>query len=434
MRSLRPGELIQALHGLAIGRRTFTRTPFYSRDEMCAWQWQRISTLVRHAYETVPFYRSHYGAAGFKPGDLKTWDDFHALPSVRKDQVVENFPDRMIAKQYRLADLIVSRSSGSSGQALDIAYDSKAMITYLLAGLRLYGMGFPYRPWHRQLYIYTSPYPLTSLFGLYPMTFVSTLAPIPEIVQAMIETRPHLLVCYPSHLREIAAAMHDKDLAALPLRAISVNSEMSTQAERDDLARRFGCPVLDEYSSEELTRIAGQCRKGTYHVFEDINYMECIPDEARTDGIGCLVGTNLHNLAMPMIRYEQSDLGDLAETRCQCGWTFRALSSLEGRQNDTFVMPSGRRLSSGFLLDMTYDLLLTFRSEIRDFCLIQEETDEVLLEVVPGPGWTDDIAADVCRRLRQRFEDGVRVTVAPVTSCFKTKTGKRNPIISRVGR
>ena len=87
----------------------------------------------------------------------------------------------------------------------------------------------------------------------------------------MRQYKPHLLVCYPSHLKQILEAASEEDLALLRPKAISVNSEMSTQAERDRVASLLRCTVLDEYSSEELTRIAAQCCQKTYHVFEDIN-------------------------------------------------------------------------------------------------------------------------------------------------------------------
>ena len=436
MRNLKLRELVDLLRAFATGGRFLATTPHLSSERTREWQWQKLVTLVRHAYDKVPFYRDLYTNAGFQPGDLKDWSDFHRLPTVSKEQVIANYPDRIIAKGFDPESLIVSRSSGSSGKPLDIAYDATAMTTYMLAGLRLYRMGFDYKPWHRQLYVYTSPYPLNSIFGLYPLTFVSTLAPIPDIVKSIRETRPHLLVCYPSHLEQIARVLDRKDIPSIPLRAISVNSEMSTQAQRDELSRYFGCPVLDEYSSEELTRIAAQCRHGTYHVFEDINYMEVQPDPSRSDGAGLLIGTNLHNYAMPMIRYEQNDIAAIAESAstCACGWKFRALTRLEGRKNDSFVMPSGRLISSGFLLDATYEFLLRYRSEIRDFCLIQEATDRVVLEIVPGPGWNSAISGEIVSRLKQFFEPAVEVTVRDVVECVKTRSGKRNPIICRVRR
>jgi phenylacetate-CoA ligase len=338
----------------------------------------------------------------------------------------------MLRAGFDLDRLVVSRSSGSSGKVLDICYDSEAMVVYSLAALRLYRMGFAYRPWHRQLYIYTSPYPFQSLFGLFPMSFVPTLTPIPEIVRALDRIRPHLLVCYPSHLKQIEAELPEATRRNMRLKCVSVNSEMSTQAERDHLATRLGCPVLDEYSSEELTRIAAQCRCGAYHLFEDINYLEIHPAPGAVPGDpGIIVGTNLHNLAMPMIRYVQHDLGTIVERPCACGWNFRQLVNLQGRKNDSFLMPSGREISSGFLLDATYEILLTWRTAVRDFCLIQGARDRVQLQIVPGEGWNAEIARQIRGRFESFFEPGVAFQIEEVKECVKTRSGKRNPIIRR---
>lgn len=430
MRNLRLTELLSLGGRLAFGSRFLGQSPFWSRDAMQAWQFARIQALVAHAFAKVPFYRDLYQAAGFAPGDLRTWDDFRRLPTVSKDMVIANFPQGMLAAGYDLGRLVVSRSSGSSGKPLDICYDSPAMVTFTLAGLRLYRMGFPYRPWHRQIYIYTSPYPLDSLFGLYPMSFIPTLAPIPVIAQAVERLQPQLLVGYPSHLRQVAPVLSERARSRLKL--VSVNSEMSTQAERDHLSRLLGCPVLDEYSSEELTRIAAQCRHHRYHLFEDINYIEVQPiPGAAKDAPGIVIGTNLHNLAMPMIRYVQNDLGRISEDACSCGWRFRTLVELQGRRNDSFVLPSGRELSSGFLLDATYEVILTWRTAVNDFCLIQEANDRIVLQVVPGPGWNLEVDQGIRNRFASFFEPGVVFTTALVDACEKTLTGKRNPIIRR---
>ena len=424
MRNLQLGELFALGASLRVTYRTLERMPHVSRDEMLAWQFDRIRRLIEHAYGKIPFYRGLYDRAGFQPADLKSWDDFARLPIVEKDDVIANYPQQMLEPGYDLNQLIVSRSSGSTGKVLDIAYDQRAMSTFILAGLRLYRMGFRYLPWHRQLYIYTSPYPLHSLFGMYPLHFISTLTPVPEIVTTLRRVRPALLVCYPSHLRQIASAIPDDERTKLGLKVISVNSEMSSQPERDDLQRQFGCPVLDEYSSEELTRIAAQCLVGTHHLFEDINYMEVV------DGV--LVGTNLHNFAMPMIRYQQNDVGKIQEWSCECGWRFRRLTQFEGRRNDSFIMPSGKTLSSGFLLDATYEFLLSYRTAVREFCLIQESLTSVVLEIVPDAGWNAEIAAKITERFRQFLEAEVTFRVEIVAECQKTKSGKKNPILRRI--
>ncbi len=436
MRRLRLAEKNDLLRMLALGGRRLRRSPRLSRDEMASWQLARIRELVVHAYATVPLYRRLYSEVGFEPGDLHGWEDFRRLPLVSKDLLISCYPDRAISGSFRRTNLIVSRSSGSTGSVLDVVYPAETLIAYVLATLRVYQMGFPYRPWHRHLYVYTAPYPFSSVFGLYRLWFVPTLAPIEQIVRKLLTVKPHLLVCYPSHLRQIAEIAGDDVLARIRPRLVSVSSEMSTQAERDQLADRFGCPALDNYSSEELARIAAQCRFGTYHIFEDMNYLEVVDEGGEPSaGLGALVGTNLHNFAMPLIRYQQNDLGAIAEPEagdCPCGWHFRVLRQLEGRKNDSFVLPSGRVLTSGFLLDATYEFLLRHRNAVRDFCLIQESACRVRLEVVPGRGWSPEVGRRIAARFRELLEPGVDFRVEVVAECEKTRSGKRNPIRSRL--
>lgn len=431
MRSLAARELFGLVAGLLVDGPGLRRRQRWPRERLRTWQLARLQRIVRHAYDNVPLYRDKYDRAGVSPRDLRTLDDLRRFPTVTKAEIIAQFPERTLARGFELADVIVSRSSGSSGQVLDIAYDSRSMTTFILAGLRLFRMGFNYRPWHRQLYVYTSPYPLSSLAGLYPMHFVSTLAPDSEILGAIQRVRPHLLVCYPSHLRHLLSEARSRGIRLPAPRLVSVNSEMSSQAERDEIARELGCPVLDEYSSEELTRIAAQCSHGVYHVFEDINYLETVDESGQpVTGQGLIVGTNLHNRAMPMIRYEQCDLGRVSEAACPCGRTFRQLSDLQGRANDSFVLPSGRTITSGFLLDATYDAILSFRTAILDFCLVQLESDSIVLEIVPGKGWTTEIERELQRRFMSHFGAGVSFRVVVVAECRKTKSGKRNPIMN----
>ncbi|MAJ29261.1 hypothetical protein CBD41_07555 [bacterium TMED181] len=432
MRNLQLKELSMLLKEFVLGGKFLKKSPYWSRDELLEWQWQKIRLMVTHAFENRSFYQKHYQSAGFEPGDLKSWDDFHQLPLVTKDDVIQNYPDGMLEKGHNLDELIVSRSSGSSGKVLDICFDSKGMVLFSLAGLRLYQMAFPYKPWHRQVYVYTSSYPFDSLFGMYPMHFVPTLTPIPEIIDRLIKINPHLLVCYPSHLKQIVADMTAEQISQLQLRGVSVNSEMSTQAERDHLSEVLGCPVLDEYSSEELTRIAAQCQHGAYHLFEDLNYMESQPlPDGQPGDAEVIIGTNLHNFAMPMIRYVQNDLGRYVDKKCPCGWKFRQLVQLQGRKNDSFLMPSGKEISSGFLLDATYEILLTWRTAVYDFCLVQESLEQIHLEVVKGAGWNEEIKSKIIGQFSNYFETGVNFKISEVAECTKTRSGKRNPIIRR---
>lgn len=264
---------------------------------------------------------------------------------------------------------------------------------------------------------------------------LQTATPAAKILAELKRLKPELLVCYPSHLKQILQNVPKSERLQIRPRAVSVNSEMSTQAERDYLSTLLGCPVLDEYSSEELTRIAAQCRHKTYHLFEDINYIETLDATGRTtNDTGVIVGTNLHNFAMPMIRYQQNDLGKIQVTDCSCGWNFLRLVGFQGRRNDSFELPSGKILSSGFLLDATYEFLLAYRTAVKDFCLIQRTRTTIALQVKPGAGWNDEVKQNITERFRGFLEPNMEFQIQIVADCEKTKTGKRNPIINMMNR
>ncbi|MCB0348943.1 MAG: phenylacetate--CoA ligase family protein [Bdellovibrionales bacterium] len=418
------GQLVTQISSLA-------RKPYMSRKQIEAYQLERLKLILDVAKKNV----SHYQQKNLlDPSRINSLEDWQQLPVLTKQDLLNlDVPDR-INRNFKTEDLIVSKSSGSTGKALDVFYDEDSYNFFILAGLRLYFMVFKYLPWHKQTYIYTSPYPLKSLFGAYPLNFISTLNPIDDTIDKLKKNPPDLLVCYPSHLRAIAAQLTEEDLKIIRPKAINVNSEMSSQAERNYLEKVFKCFVFDDYSSEELTRIASQCRNYSYHIFEDLNYIEILDDNMKPvkDGVvGNIVGTNLHNIGMPLIRYMQGDRGAIVSKKCECGRNFKILETLEGRKNDAFTLSTGEVISSGFLLDLTYGVFLNYPNSVSAFCLIQEEHDNWTIELVPGEKWDEKLKTLIPEKLSADLKkSNVTIRSKVVSEVRKTKSGKANPIIS----
>jgi phenylacetate-CoA ligase len=411
------------------------RRPHWHRTRLEAYQIHQMRRRLDEARSTVPLYRRKR----LPPSDrIRQLSDWAALPLLTKDELLSAPESDHLSEAFRREDLIQSKSSGSTGKALDVYYDRDSFYLFVLAGLRLCWMAFPYRPWHRQTYIYTSPYPLDSLFGMYPMEFISTLAPIPEALEKLRARPPDLLICYPSHLRSLVDQMTLEDFERIRPRAVNVNSEMSSATERKYLGDKLHTFVFDDYSSEELTRIASQCRHLNYHVFEDINYIEIVDDRGQLvpEGtVGHIVGTNLHNRAMPLLRYLQGDRGAIRSADCPCGRSFRILAKLEGRKNDAFALPGGDHVSSGFLLDLTYSVFLDFDGAVSSFCLIQDVLETWTLEMVRGSRWSPDLERIIPARLEQKLNrPGIRIVPKLVDQVTRTASGKANPIISRIAK
>lgn len=437
MRPFTNRELAANTARIAAAYPAFAARPYAPRGVMRAHQLRLLKRLVASAYESVPLYREKYRAAGVHPRDLRVLDDLLRFPTVTKAEIVDAGADSR-ARGLDPAACLVSKSSGSTGVVLDVVHRASEVAVQGLAMNRLLTMLGRYLPWHRLVYVYTSEYPARSLWGLYPMTLVPTLWPVARLAARLRELRPEWLACYPSHLRALVAELGPDGAATLGLRGVSVSSEQSSQRERDDLARALGCPVLDEYSTEELTRIAAQCDAGTYHLFEDVTLVEILdpttqqPVPAGTPGE--VVGTYLHNHAMPFIRYRQGDLARVSDAPCRCGRTLRAMSELAGRELDAFVLPSGRVLTSGWLLDATYSFLLDVGADLRAFTLTQETRERVVIRVVPGRRFAAESAGAIERRFRELAAEPLDVRVEVVAELPRASGGKLSPIVSRVGR
>ena len=51
-----------------------------SREQIRAWQDERLVKQVRNVWDNVPYYRKKLEAKGLTPDDIKGVDDLHKLP------------------------------------------------------------------------------------------------------------------------------------------------------------------------------------------------------------------------------------------------------------------------------------------------------------------------------------------------------------------
>jgi len=434
VRRFTPLEYVRACVKAAAVAPAFLRRPYRDASAYREYQTRRVARLIRYAYTRTPFYRNKYDEAGVTPDDFHELDDLARFPTTTKEELIE----AIVAGTLGTQGGIESVSSGSSGKIITVTHRPSDTHAYAVGRFRILNMTGVLRPWDRTLYVYTSEFPARSLFGLYPSRFVSTLNDLRDSIRRIRALRPRVLCIYPSRLLEMAAMLDAPSASALGLALISVNSETSSPEQRSAMAEHFGCPVLEEYSTEELGWTATECAFHTLHIWEDMVRLETLDSDVdvatRPGDVGEIVGTNLHNFATPFIRYRQGDLGSIHDVTCECGRTFRALEHLVGRKNDAFHFDSGS-VSPAYLLDSIYSLVLDHSLPIADFCLLQETRNRVTFQFASrrrdaSPGLTQAIE----RHLAPLFPPGVTVRAHPTAQMYKTATGKRNPIVSLVSR
>jgi phenylacetate-CoA ligase len=140
----------------------------------------------------------------------------------------------------------------------------------------------------------------------------------------------------------------------------------------------WGAKVVDIYTTRECGYLAVQCpQTANYHVQEGAFVEILRPDDTpcQPGETGRVVVTPLHNLAMPMIRY---DLDDLAEAgpSCACGRGLPVLTRIAGRVRNMLRLPDGNRV---------WPLIGTYRDAIpaiRQRQVVQHSLQELELRLV----------------------------------------------------
>ncbi len=401
------------------------------------WAERQLEATVKSAYRQVPYYREAFDRAGIDIANFSA-ADLGKLPFFTKNELQANFPAKLVADGTQLDRCKHSATTGSSGKAVNFVFHPRTYAYYLATSLRVYTM-IGYRPWHKIVYIkYTQVSTPKVGFGkFFRVAHIPSMIPVQEQIRRLREEKPDLLVGYASIILDVARNVTPADLADIRPRFVSVNSEMSTQAQRDFIASVFDCPVYDEYSTEETWMVASQCPHGSYHLFTDnvwVEFLDPQGNEVAPGEVGEIVLTTLRSPAMPFIRYRIGDLGRKGEGPCACGSAFPVLKAFDGRADDAFVLPSGGRLPSLKLLNAFTTFIKSDPGLMREFRLVQEKVDQVLVKLVKGPEFAEERVQKLLQRLQEVIREPVTMRVEYFDSLDREGRIKQKAITSLVGK
>lgn len=364
--------------------------PFLNQplEDIKEWQLKRLSYLVDYAYENIPLYRKKYSEVGFIPGSIKTWDDFYKLPYLYKEELIEGFPNEIVKNVEEF--VLSTRSSGSSGKFVTIAVSEEAIYKDTLQTIRQFKMqsGGKYCAEDTILYIYTCPWWVNNIGRNYKQDFLPTTTKVEDAVKYIMNTKPRYISTYPTYLEKIAST--GVKLSDYGVELVIVHSEQSNAKQRKMLSELLDVTILDEYSSEELTRIALECPKHQYHLEEDACFIEIIDGNGNKlpDGkMGIVVGTNLLNTATPIIRYVQGDLATITtHKKCACGNNGRIIEGVEGRNMDTIITNTGESIPASCFMDIAYNWFLVYNIPVHGlkYQFVQTKIGKLDLYIIEG--------------------------------------------------
>ncbi|HWM90797.1 MAG TPA: phenylacetate--CoA ligase family protein [Thermoanaerobaculia bacterium] len=413
-----------------VGQRMMARLRFLRAAQW--WDPERLETertrllrdLLTVACREVPFYRSLYGDAPKELGNL---------PVATKAALRAGYPHATTRDTGQR--FYESCSSGSTGANFCVREDSETAgwhrASFLLA---LEWSGWRIGDPHLQT-------GMTLRRGLVKgvkdrllrCAYVSAFDLSDEALDRGLEILERRRI---EHLRGYPGSLYYLARRALetgwnrPLRGIVTWGDSLYAHYRETIERAFGTRVLDTYGIGEGMQVSAQCEeRGLYHVHALDVIVECVDDDGNPvppGQTGHLLLTRLHPGPMPLIRYRVGDLGVMSSDPCPCGRGFTTMSSIQGRDTDVVVTPSGNRLIVHFFTG-----ILSRFPEIESFQVTQESPDAILLRVVPAVGYSEEVPPRIVAALREKGAD-LEIEVDTTDEIPTAPSGKRRFVISRL--
>jgi len=327
-------------------------------------QLRQLHGLLSHAYQTVPHYQQSLDQAGFNPAQPLTEQVFSALPILtRRD--LQLAPARITSDAVPRphGQTATISTSGSTGRPVQVTRtELSRLIGHALilrehawhhrdlsagiAVIRFVEDRDAARPpdgLHQQGWDSYSH----RVYPTGPCALLSIGSPVGDQLAWLRRENPTYLMTYPTNLRALVERMHAESVHLDALKGVQTISE-TLDSETRNLAREvLGVPVVDSYGATEMGIIASQCpRFDHYHTHAEAVYAEvlrpdgspCAPGEA-----GRVVVTDLHNFAMPLIRYAIGDFAEVGEP-CACGRGLPVIRRILGRVRNMLTLPTGEQV------------------------------------------------------------------------------------------
>lgn len=408
------------------------RDQWRSPEELARLRDQRLAAMVRRASEEVPAVRERLQAAGVGPGAIRTVADLSRLPVVGKTEVAGLARPRALSSRVDQKHLVKDRTSGSSGNPLEVfltrADASIAGMAWVRAMLA-HGM----RPWDRRLEI-SGPHNIQGRgrwyhrLGLWTWQGVSAFEDPESWLRAWREARADILWGYTGSLHIFAGHLLERGIEDVRPRLVFGVSDTVDPAARVAVREAFGTRLIDLYGAAESGLIAWECPVcDGYHLNSDLVVTELLRDGSAVAAgeTGSVIVTRLFSRAMPFLRYDVGDLAVASDASPRCGRGLPLLREVQGRDDDRLVLPSGRVLSPMFSFGVMKPV-----TGVRQWRVLQQCSLGLVVLAVPGPSFGTEGSERIRRRWRECLGEPLPLEVRVVDRIAPLPSGKIKAVFS----
>jgi phenylacetate-CoA ligase len=404
---------------------------YWPREKFEEYQLYQLKDLMRHAYNTVPYYTDLMDEHGIHPDSIHDFEDFKKLPILTKDEIRKN-PERFISTQYQRKHMQTVSTSGSTGNQLTFMYERGGTLAKERAFIKKMFDGFGVKSNDRSVVIRGTKERMerirfnrfnNTLYIINPVFNKNSIVEYAGIISAF---NPNVIKGYPSYIFVFAKYLqsHPVNKSFSELKLILCHSEKLYNFQHEVIINTFGVPVFTQYGMTEMCVFMNTCPAGrSNHVVPQYGYIEIIPDPAYNGSghTGKIIATGFNNYAFPFIRYDTGDIGSIPDTiACRCGRNYLQVKDIIGRTQDFLKANSESHISP-----IEFDYMVASLKNYIDIQLVQHNPDTLELRIVPDDNYQSGDEDSFVSRIKKRFNNNMHIKISHVDSIERTPGNKK---------
>ena len=389
----------------------------------------KLKKLLIHATEKTVYYKK------YKSDIDNPYQWLSLFPILEKSDIVRHSSDLVYDANRKL---IINSSSGSTGEQTTIFWSefeqawnrATQVLWWEWAGFRL---GDPVL----QTGINPRRSPVKKVKDLllntyYLQAFTHSKNEVIDALRWASRKNNPVLAGYASSLYVIACIAEESGIELSFKTAISWGDKLFHHY-RKKIESVFSTKVFETYGSGEGLMIAAQYDLDRMYIMTPNVYIEIVDDKGNAvpDGtLGHVIVTNLNGYSMPLIRYRIGDLAIKMPAEAYPKNRLLSLPILEkviGRDTDIVKTRSGK-----YMVVHSFTGIFEHIPQIRQFCVIQENLDGIVINFIKGDGFTEDCLEMIRNKIINNLGELFEVKFRSVDFIAPTKSGKPQLIISKL--
>lgn len=411
----------------------YRKTQWATENEIIDIQTRSLNKLLKKAAQSSAYYRKTFSKNLLDQITASSVPiaDLNKFPILEKQNIVSDYYELISSQSNFISS--TKTTGGSTGQAVSILKNPNALARERAATWRSYewaGVSIGDRQarfWGTAINSHNKF--KNNLIDIIAnrkrlSAFEVNRSSLERYLATLYKFKPDYLYGYVSMIHEFCEFLNEYQ-NRLPdsVKSIITTSEVLSLSQRKFIENTTGLKVYNEYGCGEVGSIAHECSCGNMHIMSENLIVEIVDDNGEASEEGHIIVTDLHNTAMPLIRYRVGDKGAISKNPCPCGRKLPILEKIHGRAYDFITLINGTKIHPEIIM-YVFEELKDKNFGIRQFQFIQSDIESFKILLVKDKNFSEDSIKHLSHKIKQLLGSKISLEFSFVNEIEREPSGK----------